>query len=125
MSDSVLLAHDCARGVRLIAGAVQFTSFKAHQLDCCREAPGRTLPAHSGKALRFGVGLGLHCCYCCANLMAVLLAVGVMDLRAMTLLTAAIAVERLGPRGQRVAKGLGAVLVAAGLFLIARATLPA
>jgi predicted metal-binding membrane protein len=28
--------------VVLIAGAIQFTSFKAHHLGCCREAPGKT-----------------------------------------------------------------------------------
>ncbi len=110
--------------VILIAGAIQFTSFKAHHLGCCREAPGcgrRALPADTGTALRFGVGLGLHCGYCCASFTAVLLAIGVMDLRAMALVTAAITVERLAPRGQQVARAVGAVLVGAGLFSIARA----
>jgi predicted metal-binding membrane protein len=107
----------------LIAGAIQFTSFKAHHLGCCREAPGRgrALPADAGTALRFGLGLGLHCSYCCASFTAVLLAMGVMDLRAMALVTAAITVERLAPGGKRVARAVGAVLVGVGLFSIARA----
>src|SRR5262249_53907731 len=96
--------------VVLIAGALQFTAWKAHHLTCCREAPerGRTLPADASAALRHGLRLGLHCSCCCANLMAVLLAIGVMDLRAMVVVAAAIAVERLAPAGERVARATGA-----------------
>jgi len=107
--------------VVLIAGALQFTAWKARHLACCREAPGRTLPADAGTAWRHGLRLGLHCCCCCAALMAVLLVIGVMDLRAMAVVAAAITVERLAPAGERVARAIGAVVVGAGLFLIARA----
>jgi predicted metal-binding membrane protein len=109
--------------VVLITGAVQFTAWKAHQLACCRPASGRcrTLPADAGAAWRHGLRLGLHCSYCCAGLTAVLLAIGVMDLRAMAVVTAAISTERLAPAGERIARAIGAVVVGAGLFLIARA----
>jgi len=109
--------------VVLIAGALQFTAWKAYHLACCREAPGRgcTLPADAGTAWRHGLRLGLHCSYCCAGLTAMLLVIGVMDLRAMAVVTAAITVERLAPAGERVARAIGAVVVGAGLFLIARA----
>lgn len=109
--------------VVLIAGAFQLTAWKARHLACCREAPGRgrTLPADAGTAWRHGVRLGLHCGGCCGNLMVILLVLGVMDLRAMAAVTAAITVERLAPAGERVARALGAVAVGAGLFLIARA----
>jgi predicted metal-binding membrane protein len=53
--------------------------------------------------------------------MAISLVIGVMDLRAMALVAAAITVERLAPAGERIAQAIGAVAVAAGLFLIARA----
>ena len=53
--------------------------------------------------------------------MAVLLVIGVMDLRVMAVVAAAITVERLGPDGDRVARSIGAVVVGAGLFLIVRA----
>jgi predicted metal-binding membrane protein len=53
--------------------------------------------------------------------MAILLVIGVMDLRAMAVVTAAITVECLAPAGERVARAIGAVVVGAGLFLIARA----
>ena len=109
--------------VVLIAGAHQCSAWKARHLAGCREAPGRgrTLPADAGTAWRHGLRLGLHCCYCCAGLTAILLVIGVMDLRAMAVVTAAITVERLAPGGDRVARVIGAVTVVAGLLLIARA----
>jgi len=109
--------------VVLIAGALQFSGWKARHLACCREMPGResTLPAEAGTAWRHGLRLGLHCSRCCAGPMAILLVIGVMDLRAMAVVMAAITVERLAPAGERVARALGAVIVGAGLFLIARA----
>jgi len=109
--------------VVLIAGALQLTSWKARQLACCREAPGcgRTLPADAGTAWRHGLRLGLQCSRCCAGLMAILLVLGIMDLRVMAAVTAAITVERLAPAGEDVARALGAVAVGAGLLLIARA----
>src|SRR5207302_6245549 len=109
--------------VVLIAGSLQLTAWKARHLACCREAPGRgrTLPADAGTAWRYGLRLGLHCSHCCAGLMVILLVIGVMDLRAMAVVAAAITVERLVPAGERVARATGAVVVGAGLLLIARA----
>jgi predicted metal-binding membrane protein len=108
----------------LLAGALQFTAWKAHHLACYREAPGgpgRTLPADAGTAWRHGVRLGLHCGRCCAGLMLILLVVGVMDLGAMAVVAAAITAERLAPAGARVARAIGAIVVAAGVLLIVRA----
>jgi predicted metal-binding membrane protein len=71
--------------VVLIAGALQFTSWKARHLACCREGPGRrgcTLPADAGTAWQQGMRFGLHCGLSCANLTAILIVAGVMDLRA-------------------------------------------
>ena len=107
----------------LIAGALQFTGWKAHHLACCRGAPRRSrmLPPDAGAAWRHGLRLGLHCSCCCAGLMAILLVTGVMDLRSMAVVMAAISVERLAPAGERAARAIGAVVVGAGLLLIARA----
>jgi len=107
----------------LVSGATQFSAWKARQLACCRETPGRahTLPADAATACRHGLRLGLHCVTCCASLTAILLGIGVMDLRAMAAVTAAISAERLAPGGQRVARVIGVVAVAAGLFMIVRA----
>jgi len=109
--------------VVLIAGCLQFTAWKARHLACCREMPGhgRTLPADASTAWRHGLRLGRHCSQCCAGLIAILLVIGVMDLRAMAVVAAAITIERLAPAGERVARAIGAVAVGAGLFLIARA----
>jgi predicted metal-binding membrane protein len=109
--------------VVLIAGTLQFSTWKARHLACCREAPGcdRTLPAGAGTAWRHGLRLGLHCSHCCAGLMVILLVLGVMDLRAMAVVGAAITIERLAPAGERVARVIGVVVVGAGLLLLVRA----
>lgn len=109
--------------VVLIAGSLQFTHWKARHLACCREGPrcGHTLQPVAGAAWRYGLCLGLQCCYCCAGFTAVLLVIGIMDLRAMAVVTAAITAERVAPAGERVARAIGAAGVGAGLFLIARA----
>jgi predicted metal-binding membrane protein len=111
--------------VVLISGALQFTGWSARHLACCREVPprGQALLADAGVAWRHGLRIGFHCGSCCAGLMAILLVVGVMDLRAMTLIAAAITAERLARAGERVARAIGVVVVGAGLFLIARAGL--
>ena len=109
--------------VVLIAGALQLTPWKARRLACFHEEPGRgsTLPADAAPAWRYGLRLGLLCAGCNAGLMTLLLVIGVMDLRAMAVVAAAITVERLARAGERVARAIGAVVVGAGLVLIARA----
>ena len=121
-----LLAHAVpvtTSAIMVIAGGFQFTRWKAHHLAGCREdtACDHALEGHSASAFRHGLRLGLHCAYCCSGLMAIFLAVGVMDLRAMILVTGAITAERLAPSGERVARGIGAVAIGAGVLLIARA----
>jgi predicted metal-binding membrane protein len=108
--------------VVLGAGGLQFTTWKARHLACCRQSPGpgRSLPAGLGVAWRHGVRLGLHCAQCCLGLIAVLLVLGAMDLRVMAIVTAAITVERLAPAGLRAPRIEGAAGVIAGLLLIAR-----
>src|SRR5262249_3482401 len=109
--------------VVLIAGALQFTSWKARQLARCRDVSicPCAAPTEASSALKCGLRLGAHCSYCCAGLTAILLVIDVMDLRAMTMVTAAITLERLLPSGVRVARAVGAATVGAGLFLFLRA----
>jgi predicted metal-binding membrane protein len=109
--------------VVLIAGLLQFTTWKARHLACCRATPeaDRAMAADPRTAWQHGIRLGLHCSRCCAGLIAILLVVGVMDRRAMAVIAAAINVERLSPAGDLVARVIGAVVVAAGLFVMARA----
>ena len=110
--------------VILMAGSFQLTAWKERHLACCREAPGRgrMLRADAVTAWRHGLRLGLHCTNCSVGLMAILLVIGVMNLRAMAVVAAAITVERLAPTGEHVARATGIVVLGAGLFLIARAT---
>ncbi len=107
--------------VVIAAGALQVSAWKARRLACCEEASTRRLRPDAVTAWRYGVALGVQCSRCCANLMAILLAVGVMDAAAMAVVTAAVAAERLAPAGQRVARAVGAVTLAAGVVLVARA----
>lgn len=107
----------------LIAGVLQHTRWKARQLAFCREAPGHHLTAHvgAGGAWRHGWCLGLHCIQSCAGLTVVALALGVMDLRVMAGVAAAVTVERLAPNGLRAARAIGVAAIALGLLVIARA----
>jgi predicted metal-binding membrane protein len=112
--------------VVLAAGGLQFTRWKALHLACCRRLPGRdrALPDDAATAWRHGLRLGLHCTRCCLGPMAILLVLGVMDLRAMAVVAAAISLERLAPAGERAAQAMGLVAVGAGLLMIARAVGP-
>ena len=108
--------------VVVIAGILQWTRWKARHLTCCRESPGsgQILTPDAGAAWRHGLRLGLHCSRCCAGLMVILLVIGVMDLRAMAIVGLAITIERVAPHGETVARVIGVVIIAIGLFLIAR-----
>jgi predicted metal-binding membrane protein len=109
--------------VVLIAGLLQFTGWKAQQLACCRQAAGcgSEMPASVGRAWLQGLRFGLHCSQCCFGLIIILLVIGVMDLRMMAVVAAAITAERLAPAGVPVAQTTGVLVAGAGLFLIARA----
>lgn len=109
--------------VIVIAGALQFSTWKTHQLACCRVLPRcrRVLSADLASAWRYGLNRGMHCVHCCAGPTLVLLVVGVMDLRAMAIVAAAITLERLAPAGERLARGTGAIAVIVGAAMMARA----
>ncbi|MGN2252946.1 DUF2182 domain-containing protein [Frateuria sp. GZRe12] len=117
------MAPFAAAAVVVLAGALQFTAWKARRLACCRSAPGAMAPPPGGMAagLRRGLRLGLYCACCCGNLMAISLVAGMMDLRIMAAVTLAITAERLLPAGERVARGVGLLAVGVGVLLIVRA----
>jgi predicted metal-binding membrane protein len=108
----------------VIAGMIQFTAWKSHHLARCREEPvhGARLTADGPTAWRQGLRFGLHCVSSCANLTAILLVLGVTDVRAMALVMAAVTAERLAPSGEQVARAIGALILGMGVVLIARAT---
>ena len=108
--------------VVLSAGVLQQTGWKARHLAFCREAPYccLTLTRGTGAVLREGLRLGVHCAHSCAGLTAIVLGLGVMDLRVMAVVAAAITLEHLAPAGVQVARVIGAVGIGAGLLLVAR-----
>ena len=85
--------------VILLAGALQLTAWHARHVACWREALGdcHHSSVDAATAWRNGLRLGAHCVACSAGLTACLLVVGVMDLRAMAVVTVAMTVERLAP----------------------------
>lgn len=102
----------------VFAGALQFTNWKARHLACCRHSriAGSSRP-DAGTAWRHGIRLGIHCAKCCAGLTLILLVIGVMDLRAMAVVTAAIWLERLAPAGERMARVLGVLSIGVGSWM--------
>lgn len=109
--------------VVLMAGTLQFTAWKAHHLGCCRHAASRSgvLSEDAAAAWNRGLRCGLHCCFSCAGPAAVLLSIGVMDLRVMTVVTVAVTAERLAASAEPVTRTLGIVALGIGMLLIARA----
>jgi len=108
--------------ILLLAGCFQLTAWKAHQLTCCRGAPAwaKSLSSDVQGAWQYGLRLGAHCLLCCVGFMVILLIVGVMDLGLMVIVAAAITLERLAPRPERVARAVGIVILVAGVVMIAR-----
>jgi len=108
--------------VVLAAGILQLTRWKAQHLARCREGAGccLTSAADPRSAWRSGVRLGLQCSCCCGPHTAVLLAVGVMDVRAMFAVAVVITAERLLGAGPRIARGAGAVAVGVGMVIFAQ-----
>ena len=103
--------------VVILAGLLQFTAWKQQKLACCRLAPARVAVA-TANAWHHGIRLGLHCVACCAGPTAILLVIGVMDLRAMLLVSLAIFLERHGPQSQHIARVIGVIAVISGLWLV-------
>jgi predicted metal-binding membrane protein len=101
----------------LCAGVVQCSSWKSRQLHRCRDV---CAPAHRENPMTswvVGCRLGVDCCLSCAAPMAVLYVTGLMDVRMMMLITAAITAERVAPGGARIARVTGGVALVAGLSM--------
>ena len=62
---------------------------------------------------------GWYCLGCCYALMILLFVGGIMNLAWVAALTLAVAIEKMLPRGERIAQFLGAGLILAGVLNIA------
>ncbi len=109
-------------GALFLAGAWQFTPLKRACLSHCRSPAGFLLThwrdGFAGQ-LRLGAAHGVHCVGCCWALMALALVVGMADLRWMALLMGVMVAETALPWGARLARPLGALLIAAGAVILA------
>lgn len=103
-----------------VAGLYQFTTFKHICLRHCR-SPLAFVAQHwrDGRvgALKMGLRHGVYCFGCCWALFAVLVATGVMSVAWMLLLTLAVFVEKLLPRGRRFEGSFGVALVGLGIVV--------
>jgi predicted metal-binding membrane protein len=114
-----------AGGVLLAAGVWQLTPLKSACLRHCRSPMSFFLRfgssvARPGGALRMGVTHGLFCLGCCWALMAVLVAMGTMNLAWMAALALLIIVEKNAPAGERVASLAALALAVGGVLLLVR-----
>ena len=107
----------------LVAGVYQMTPLKHLCLRACQSPlgflMGRWRPGRSG-AFRLGLAHGAYCVGCCWALMLLLFAGGVMNLVVIGALTAFVSFEKLVPLGVAGARISGTLLIAAGIWMLAR-----
>jgi predicted metal-binding membrane protein len=123
-STSVSQAVPLAAGAAfVVAGIYQLTPWKSACLTHCRdplELVARHLHGGWRGAISLGAHHGLFCTGCCWALMLMQLIVGVMSIPMMIAVATVIALEKLLPRGQAIARLVGTVAIVAGLYVIAR-----
>jgi predicted metal-binding membrane protein len=114
-----------AGGVALAAGLYQLTPLKSVCLRHCRSPlsffmrHGKHLDRPTG-AFVAGGRHGMYCIGCCWMLMALLIALGTMQLVWMVVFAALILVEKATPFGEQFARIAAVVLVVLGVVLLAR-----
>ena len=105
-------------GALIAAGVFQLTRWKAFCLSHCRSPMQFFMDHwHDGRngAVLMGAHHGLYCLGCCWGLMLALIALGMMNPIWMVLVAGAVFVEKVAPRGDRIAAIIGAGLLLAGL----------
>jgi predicted metal-binding membrane protein len=128
LHDAALLSPEMAASsprlagaILCVAGAYQFTPLKNVCLAHCRSPLGFLLSRwRDGKlgALEMGVRHGLYCLGCCWALMAVLFAVGVMNLLWIAGLSLLVLIEKVMPAGVVVARIAGVLMIGAGVLAL-------
>jgi len=112
-----------AAAVLMAAGIYQWTPIKYACLAQC-QSPFGFLMTHGGfpvdvlGCLRLGFLHGAYCVGCCWVLMALLFVVGIMNVLWIALLALLVLLEKLAPWGRWVARGAGAVCIAAGAWMV-------
>jgi len=106
----------------LAAGIYQFMPLKHVCLRQCRSPLGFVLNSWRDGvtgALAMGMNHGFYCLGCCWILMALLFAVGVMNLLWVAVIVILVLAEKLLPAGAWIARVSGTVMCAYGVSLIA------
>ncbi|MDB5330168.1 MAG: putative metal-binding integral rane protein [Phycisphaerales bacterium] len=110
----------------VLCGIFQLTPMKSACLRHCRDPLG-LVASHLGggplRALRLGIHHGLFCAACCWALMVIQLVLGIMIIPVMVAVAAVIALEKLIPRGEWVARLTGVAAIGGGLVWIAKTLL--
>ncbi len=123
--DAMMASSSNALSASLLAaaGLYQLTPLKDRCLANCRE-PVAFFIAHwrsgAAGALRMGIRHGAYCVGCCAVLMLLLFAVGVMNLAWIAAFAAFVLVEKLLPGGRLVGRFAGVVLLLLAFVLLLR-----
>ena len=128
-STNVSVLVPVATGLALAAaGAYQLTQWRQICLHHCR-SPLDFFARHNIRSAtdswRFGLHHGAYCAACCWGLMVIQLVLGVMSVPLMAIVALIILLEKQWRHGETLAKVVGAVSLAAGIFLVFRATIRA
>jgi len=121
VSPMMTTSHMVGAGLLIVAGVYQLTPLKLACLQKCQSPLSVMMHRwRSGVAgaFRMGIDHGAYCLGCCWALMLLLFAGGVMNLAVIFALTAFVAFEKVGPFGAHSARVSGALLVAAGTWML-------
>ena len=114
-------------GIVLVAvGLYQWTPLKGACLRACQSPLGFLMKqggfrAEPLGAVRLGMAHGTYCLGCCFALMALLFVGGIMNLMWIAGLTILILLEKIIPAGRLIPRVSGALIGAAGIWLLVRA----
>ncbi|HLZ56247.1 MAG TPA: DUF2182 domain-containing protein [Ktedonosporobacter sp.] len=108
-------------GIFILAGLYQFTPLKRVCLaKCCTPLDfihGGWRDGSTG-AFRMGLGHGMYCLGSNWLLFVLLFPLGIMNIAVMAVLTVVIFAEKMFPRGERIAQGVGLALILYGILVI-------
>jgi predicted metal-binding membrane protein len=119
LSPAMAITSPAVSAIVLIAiGVYQLTPLKAKCLTKCQSPIDfllRNWKEGARGALELGIRHGVYCLGCCWALMLVLFVVGVMNIGWIAALTAFVFLEKLGPKGVRLARIAGIGIIIAGV----------
>jgi len=119
--DMALASPRAAGAVLVLAGAYAFTPLAGTCLRHCQSPLGFFMTHWrdgATGALRMGAEHGVYCVGCCWALMAILFAVGVMNLAWVALLTLLVLLQKLSTSSARIARVAGAAIAMLGLAML-------